>query len=304
MMHLVSLKPLLIATSLSAVFLLSGCDQANTENATANGASASNSETNASKTNKPFISVAEKKANFFAFLHPLIKQANNEVLEQRSTLLSLEQNLTQLTDKQLETLAELAKSYKVDKKLSPAQQIELLKVKIHTIPASLVLAQAANESAWGTSRFATEGNNFFGQWCFRKGCGLVPEGRNDGAKHEVARFKTPLGSVKSYIRNLNSFPPYELLRTLRQQSLDKNQPVSGINLANGLIDYSQRREEYVKEIQSMIRFNKLWRFNSEPNATTAAAAKMPHKNSSVDKGVQDDTLDNAPASAQDTTQES
>lgn len=286
MMHFASLKPFLIATSLSAAFLLTGCDQPN--EADASDKNETISEANAStKTKKPFVSVAEKKAKFFSFLHPLIKEANSEVLKQRETLLSLEDDIASLNDDQLETLTDLANNYKVDDELAPEQQLELLKVKIHTIPASLVLAQAANESAWGTSRFATEGNNFFGQWCFRKGCGLVPEGRDDGANHEVARFNTPLGSVKSYIRNLNSFPPYELLRSLRQESLDENKPVSGVNLANGLIDYSQRREEYVKEIQGMIRFNKLWRFNTAPNATTAAAAKAVNVQNSSEDSTQD-----------------
>jgi Bax protein len=159
----------------------------------------------------------------------------------------------------------------VDNKLTSLQQIQQLKTKVNFIPAALILAQAANESAWGTSRFAREGNNFFGQWCFSKGCGIVPNSRNSGANHEVASFDSPLGSVKSYIRNLNSHPTYALLRTLRQQSIDDGQRVSGELLAQGLIGYSERGEEYVKEIQSMIRYNKLSRFD----ASTIEASSEP-----------------------------
>lgn len=264
-----NLKPLLLASSFFSFFFLAGCDNSTTvdQKATAKTEAAKTEKTTQDK-KTPVISVAEKKANFFSFLHPLIQEANAEVLEQRKTLLALSGDIENLSEKQSKTLAALVKTYKVDDQLAPAEQVEQLKVKIQTIPASLVLAQAANESAWGTSRFATDGNNYFGQWCFRKGCGLVPEGRESGANHEVAKFDTPLGSVKSYIRNLNSFPPYESLRNIRQQARDEKKPVSGIDLANGLIDYSQRREEYVKEIQGMIRFNKLWRFNEKPNATT------------------------------------
>jgi Bax protein len=49
---------------------------------------------------------------------------------------------------------------------------------------------------------------------------------------------------------------------LRQQAIDNNQAVTGVILAQGLIGYSERREEYVKEIQNMIRYNKLSRFNA------------------------------------------
>lgn len=264
MMPFTSLRPIVLASSFSAFILLAGCDKPSKN--TTDESSAKNTPP---AKEAPVISVAEKKANFFNFLHPFIKEANAEVLEQRKALLALSEDLDDLSSKQMSTLKSLSKTYKVDSELPLNEQVNQLKIKIQTIPASLVLAQAANESAWGTSRFATDGNNFFGQWCFRKGCGLVPEGRDTGANHEVAKFKTPLASVKSYIRNLNSFPPYELLRSIRQQARDEGKAVSGVALANGLIDYSQRREEYVKEIQGMIRFNKLWRFNEKPNATSA-----------------------------------
>ena len=48
--------------------------------------------------------------------------------------------------------------------------------------------QAANESAWGTSRFARIGLNFFGQWCYSKGCGMVPKRRNTGAAARSCRI--------------------------------------------------------------------------------------------------------------------
>jgi Bax protein len=208
------------------------------------------------------ISVSDKKSNFFAYLNPMIVKANNEVLAQRTKLLGMQSDLPELTDSQQKYLMELSKTYRVDNKLSPEQQISLLSRKINTIPASLILAQAANESAWGTSRFAREGNNYFGQWCFTKGCGIVPSSRNEGAGHEVASFDTPLDSIKSYIRNLNRHITYKGLRDLRAQALSQGQKPSGELLAKGLIGYSERGEEYVKEIQSMIRYNKLSRFDT------------------------------------------
>ncbi len=256
MMHLNKLSPLFLVSALSGLALLSGCDQ-----------SSDIAKQESEKKSAPAISVSEKKSKFFAYLQPMIEQANAEVLRQRNQLLAISEQIKGLDDDQTSTLAALAKTYRVDTALTHEQQVAQLIVKVNTIPAALILAQAANESAWGTSRFAKEGNNFFGQWCFSKGCGIVPSSRNSGANHEVASFDSPLGSVTSYIRNLNSHPAYELLRTLRQQSINDGQPVSGELLAQGLISYSERGEEYVKEIQSMIRYNKLSRFD----ATTDAA---------------------------------
>jgi Bax protein len=38
--------------------------------------------------------------------------------------------------------------------------------RVDIITTGLVMAQAANESAWGKSRFAVQGNNLFGQRCY------------------------------------------------------------------------------------------------------------------------------------------
>jgi Bax protein len=249
------IKTILRMTSLSlltaSLGLLTACDQ-----------SSDLADENESNSSSPAISVKEKKANFFSFLHPMIKKANADVLQQREQLVEIQTNLPSISDQEAEVLAALAKTYKVSDELSLKQQVQELNVKINTIPASLVLAQAANESAWGTSRFAREGNNYFGQWCFSKGCGIVPNSRDSGANHEVADFDSPYESVKSYIKNLNRHATYETLRDLRQQAIDNNQAVTGVVLAEGLIGYSERGEEYVKEIQSMIRYNKLSRFNA------------------------------------------
>ena len=119
------------------------------------------------------------------------------------------------------------------------------------------LAQAANESAWGTSRFATKGNNLFGQWCFSKGCGLVPRGRVEGASHEVAKFSSPFRSVRAYIQNLNRHPTYQELRDIRQEDRRGKDPLSGVDMAAGLLGYSERGQEYVDEIRAMIHYNNL-----------------------------------------------
>ena len=91
---------------------------------------------------------------------------------------------------------------------------------------------------------------------------MVPLERSDGTKHEVPKFNSPIDSIRSYIRNLNSHPSYKALRELRAQSLSKGNKTSGELLAKGLLSYSIRREKYVKEIQSMIRYNKLSRFDT------------------------------------------
>jgi Bax protein len=133
--------------------------------------------------------------------------------------------------------------------------------RVDAIPASLALAQSANESAWGTSRFAKDGSNFFGQWCYDAGCGLVPSKRNAGASHEVAVFDSPEESVASYLLNLNTNRAYTELRSIRASLRARNKEISGEALAAGLRKYSERGDAYVKELRSMIRYDDLGQYD-------------------------------------------
>ena len=127
-----------------------------------------------------------KKTTFFNYLTKLTTVANYKILQLRAEIKGM--NPQRLTHQQTQLLTRLSKTYKI-KVSEPIEKIDLLLHKVGVIPSSLVLAQAANESAWGTSRFAIQGNNLFGQWCFSLGCGLVPNSRPVGANYEVRKFK-------------------------------------------------------------------------------------------------------------------
>ena len=135
-------------------------------------------------------------------------------------------------------------------------QLQQLINKVDIIPEALVLVQAANESAWGTSRFAQQGYNFFGLWCFRAGCGFVPKNRNHGAVHEVAKFSQLAEATYTYMRNLNRHPAYQNFREIRSQLRTEQKPITGLALSQGLEKYSERGQDYIEELQQMIRFNR------------------------------------------------
>jgi len=198
----------------------------------------------------------EKKAAFFEFLFPRIVLANSRILLEREYLDALTAK-PQLTGKEKQWLKNEAKRLRVDLPAAGKAQIAKLKKRLDVIPPSLIMAQAANESAWGTSRFAVEGHNLFGQWCFSAGCGLVPLNRVSGASHEVATFSSPYRSVRAYIQNLNRHPAYQTLRDIRLTDRKQQEPLSGEGLAAGLALYSERGEEYIGEITAMIRYNNL-----------------------------------------------
>lgn len=209
-----------------------------------------------------FSDIKEKKRAFFEFLLPLVHEANARIMSERK-LIKKWRDGNKLTTAEQKKLEKILVKYRVTTDDIDEQETLLLR-RVYLIPPSLVLAQAANESAWGSSRFAREGNNLFGQWCFSIGCGIIPGERNHRSKHEVQVFETPFESVSSYMRNLNSHPQYQELRRIREQYLQENKTINGLLLAEGLLGYSERGEEYVIEIKDMIRFNKLQQLDAEP----------------------------------------
>jgi len=152
-----------------------------------------------------------------------------------------------LTRDEIEYVLHLSRKYRT------AKASELLN-RINFIPPSMILAQAAMESSWGMSRFSREGNNLFGIWTWGSN-GMVPNGRDDGKTHKVASYDSILASLKAYLSMINRLPAYRNFRNLRRKTMNS------IKLAEGLRYYSERRDEYVWEIQNIIRHNDLRRYD-------------------------------------------
>ncbi len=199
----------------------------------------------------------DMKAAFIDYLTPIIEYQNARILKDRERL---ERITNSLMNGRLvlwfdrEWLKQLAEKYGVDWKADEINSVASALIgRFDIVPASLVIVQAAKESSWGQSRFAVEGNNLFGHWCYDEDCGIVPEQRPDGAAHELRKFKTVSNAVRAYLRNLNTHDSYAELRRIRQRLRGNHLPVTGIALADGLLFYSERREAYVEEVKLMIQ---------------------------------------------------
>jgi len=199
-------------------------------------------------------STRQRKTIFFTSLLPMILIANDEIRVERDKVLEIQQQTQQrqFNPTQQHILATLAKRYKTKYRTGqPQKTIQQLLNRIDIIPADLALAQAANESAWGTSRFSRQANNLFGQWTFTPGQG---------------------DSVRSYLHNLNTHSAYKQLRQIRSESRLSGENPEGIKLAEGLLRYSSRGEAYVKELQAMIKTNHLDRFATAKLRTARQSA--------------------------------
>lgn len=209
--------------------------------------------------------IDRRKRLFFRTVLPLILIANEEIRLDRQRLLKISAAATGGVEAELSEDAEqwvfdLASRYGID----PAEDditveglLSVLDMRVAPIPTALALAQAVEESAWGTSRFAREGNALFGQWVWDEDAGIVPEDQREGQEYAVRAFETPLDSVRAYAKNLNTHWAYTKFREQRHEMLKTGKQLDGWVLAETLTRYSERGPEYVKSLHAIMRVNRL-----------------------------------------------
>ena len=206
------------------------------------------------------VPVGRKKKLFFSVLQPIVSFHNSVLEDRRHRLIDLgDRGYLKAVDRLF--VAEMSQRYRIEAKVSYRDTLLELREKIGLIPPSLVLAQAAIESGWGSSRFCREGNNLFGQRVWSKKVdGIAPQGVQ-GARFRLAFFPTISASIRSYMHNLNTHPAYESLRTLRKDLRQRAEPIDGHTLAGGLVAYSTRGDDYVEDVRRLMDSNNLGRLD-------------------------------------------
>lgn len=213
---------------------------------------------------RAYNDVAEKKEAFFSYLLPFISTINREILIDRDKLVRIREEFVDddsagpFDDRYVR---QLAATYRLEVPDTLSLDfVDRLLRRVDIVAPSLVLAQAATESGWGTSRFARQGNNLFGMRDY-SGDGIVPKGRPAGATWTVAAYATPGDSMRDLVHSLNTGAAYRQMRTIRRDLRRREATITGLALANGLVAYSEKGYEYVSQIQSMIRNNGLAQYD-------------------------------------------
>ena len=201
------------------------------------------------------VSVTTRKRVFIKAILPVVLRVNEDILAAREKLQNLHDILDSgmsLSDDQREWLYEMADRYEAD-----PYDWDAFMARVDIIPPSLAIAQAAEESGWGTSRFAREGNALFGQYTFAAANGMLPEERASGQQHLIRAYSSLVDGVRSYMHNLNYHRAYGEFRGSRKWLRDRAKPIDGDKLAGELLRYSERGAKYVKTLRTIMRANNL-----------------------------------------------
>ena len=117
---------------------------------------------------------------------------------------------------------------------------------IQPVNLELLLAQAALESSWGTSRFSQEGNNYFGIRTYDlREPHMLPS--NNPKKWGVKVYKHGCDSVQHYMEILNNGSAFEKYRELKYGG--ENDPFKLLLT----LDAYAADENYFSKVKSIIK---------------------------------------------------
>lgn len=181
---------------------------------------------------------------FIRILAPLALKINEEILNERNTVLRLERHFKSsgsLSPADTRKLENLALKYDYFTRLKgserTAAQLQNLKLRIDAVPPSILIAAAAMESNWGFSRVAREANSLYKEKVWYTGEGLEPaENKDDGYRFRI--FDSLLESMRSFALTFNSNINYEHVWKAREGYADRHGVVIGESIAYALSNAS------------------------------------------------------------------
>ena len=195
-----------------------------------------------------------KRELFIKIVLPLILYENEKIIDDKKRLFKiLGKNFNSPGEKVW--LNRRFKEYKIEDK-----DLAELKMRMDIIPVSIAVAQAANESGWGTSRFALEGNALFGQWTWSKK-GISPKNKDPDQSHKILQFQILKASVRAYKNNLNTHNAYKEFREVRAKLRQSGTTITGLALIKYLKRYASIGEKYTEIIEGIMVQNSLTDFD-------------------------------------------
>lgn len=198
------------------------------------------------------LSIKERKEYFVKLLLPSIFITNQEIRRDSEIIKNLKTKQT-FSSTEEKVLKNIFSKYKVD--YLNWNEVEK---RIIIYPTSLILAQAAIESGWGTSRFFKEGNNIFGVWSLNPNEERIHalETRNNGYKPALRKYSSLKDSIYDFVLILSRVGVYNKLREAIHNGY------SPLEIANYLDKYSEEGEEYIQKVTSVLKFNNFEKYDT------------------------------------------
>lgn len=196
-----------------------------------------------------------RPALFYEMMLPVILKANETLAAERERLMRLKREFDDTGDlsaQSMEELREWIKRYDVKPSDDLDTLFNALIPRVDGVTPTLLLTMAAQDSGFGTSRYAREYNAVFHQrdW---NGNGAVPdEVQKEGPQYRIKVFNSLYDAVISQIHYLNTNGYFENYRIARAKYRRSNNPMRGYSIAHLLINFPYKPFKYPDIIKHLI----------------------------------------------------
>ena len=123
-------------------------------------------------------------------------------------------------------------------------------------PTSIIIAQAAIESGWGSSRFFVEGFNLFGIHSYKSDEPKIKATGSLDSDIYVKKYDSISSSIFDYLRTLAKGYAYNNFRKIRAEEVDVTDMIKYLDR------YSERRELYINDLKLIIEYNHLMYYDT------------------------------------------
>lgn len=177
---------------------------------------------------------------FIRILAPLALKINEEISNERASLLRLERSFKRnntLSEDEISRLESFATKYDYFTRIKGneriAEQIDQLKIRINVVPPSILIAAAAMETNWGFSRIAQQANSLYKEKVWYTDEGLEPlENKDDGYRFKI--FNSLIESMRSFALTFNSNIAYFNAWNARSAAINRQKNLIGESIAYSL----------------------------------------------------------------------
>ena len=182
---------------------------------------------------------------FIKMLAPVAIKVNEDIFKERKEIFKIGQDFEinhELMDSQKDRFEELAKKYDVFTPFKGYRRtlyiLDELKKRIDVVPPSMLVAAAAIESNWGTSRPAKEANALYKEKVWYGEEKGLPSQEDTDDDYEFKVFDSIYDAMYSYAVKINSGVDFDYMRTYRAEYRHRERPVSGRSLAHAMMQVS------------------------------------------------------------------
>lgn len=198
------------------------------------------------------LSIEDRKQKFIDLMLPAIIVTQYRINKNRSRIIEIHNNILNeipITQKDSLFVYERLKMYN-------AETISDLIDRLKPHPTSIVLAQGALESGWGTSRFFLKANNIFGIWSFNPNDKRIRANHSRGSRAiYLKKYENISQGIFDYYKTLARVSVY---KEFRKKRVDNNNPYELIPYLYG---YSELGEVYINRLRVVIKHNNLTKYD-------------------------------------------